>query len=100
MFQSLSLPAPLPHVGEATKGFLAGVLANTPQRVEAKVSSEDGVSVLCAVEEVFAALLSRATAQELVWLSRPAKPGVHVLRLKAFAADNALLGEAVHEFES
>jgi hypothetical protein len=93
-------PLPLTSVCEATKGFLAEVLVKIPQRVEAKVCSEDGVSVLCAVEEVFAALLSRATTQELVWLSRPPKPGVHVLRLKAFAADNALLGEAVHEFEA
>ena len=27
-----------------------------------------------------------------------AQPGVHVLQLRAFAADNRLLGEAVHEF--
>jgi len=26
------------------------------------------------------------------------RPGLHVLRLQAFAPDNTLLGEAVHEF--
>jgi len=96
MSQSLVLPS----VSAATKAFLAGVLAQAPRRVEAKVSSEDGVSLLCAVEAVLGTVLSRPATQELVWLSRAPKPGVHILQLQAFGSDNELLAEALHEFKA
>jgi hypothetical protein len=93
---SMSQSQVLPSVSAATKAFLAGLLA--PRRVEAKVSSEDGVALLCAVEAALAAALSRPAAQELVWLSRAPRPGVHVLQLQAFGPEGELLAEAVHEF--
>ena len=94
MSKSLSLPA----VAVLTESFVAAVSAKAPLRVEAKVSSQDGMPLLCAVEAALGAILPRATAQELVWLSGAAEPGAHVLRLQAFGADNQLLGEAMHEF--
>lgn len=91
---------PLQPVSAATKRFVVSVLAEAPSRLEAKVASQDGIPLLCAVEAVLSVILSRPAAQELVWLSGAAKPGVHVLQLRAFGADNRLLGEAVHEFAS
>jgi hypothetical protein len=95
---SMSQSQVLPSVSAATKAFLAGLLAPAPRRVEAKVASEDGVALLCAVEAALAAALARPAAQELVWLSRAPKPGVHVLQLQAFGPEGELLAEAVHEF--
>jgi hypothetical protein len=89
---------PLQSVSAAATSFVEGVLAKAPLRVEAKVASLDGMPLLCAVEEALGAVLTRRTAQELVWLSTAPQPGVHVLQLQAFGADNTLLGEAVHEF--
>lgn len=91
-------PLPLEPVSEATSCFVSAVLAKAPLRVEAKVASRDGMPLLRAVEEVLGSVLTRRTAQELVWLSDRPRPGVHVLRLQAFGPDNTLLGEAVHEF--
>src|SRR3974390_905420 len=87
---------PLQSVSAATRRFVAQLKA--PCRVEARVASQDGVPLLCAVEAALAAALARPAAQELVWLSGAPKPGLHVLRLQAFGPDNALLGEATHEF--
>ena len=96
MFQPLSLPA----LADLTESFVAAVSARAPLRVEAKVCSQDGMPLLCAVEAALGAVLPRAAAQELVWLSGAAEPGAHVLRLQAFGADNQLLAEAMHEFRS
>ena len=97
---SSSQPLPLQPVSAATKRFVASVLADAPSRLEAKVASQDGMPLLCAVEAVLSVILSRPAAHELVWLSGAVEPGVHVLQLRAFGADNRLLGEAVHEFAS
>ena len=96
MPQSLSHPLPLQSVSAATHRFVARFEA--PCRVEAKVASPDGMRLLCAVEAALGAALARPAIQELVWLSGAPRPGLHVLRLQAFAPDNTLLGEAVHEF--
>lgn len=96
----MSQSLPLPSVSAATRSFLAGILAKAPCRVEAKVSSEDGVPLLCAVEAVLGTTLPNPTAQELVWLSRAPKPGAHVLQLRAFGPQNELLAEVRHEFEA
>jgi len=92
-------PTPLlPPAAEATDLFLSKVLSLAPTRLEAKVASADGMPLLCAVEAVLARRLSRATAQELVWLNGPPGEAPHVLRLQAFGADGALLAQAEHQF--
>lgn len=98
MSHSPSQPLPLQSVAAATGSFVAGVLGQAPCRVEAKVSSADGLRLLCAVEAVLGADLPRPTTQELVWLSGAPKPGAHVLQLQAFGPHNTLLAEAMHEF--
>ena len=95
---SHSLPLPLQSVAAATGSFVDDVLARAPRRLEAKVSSADGMPLLCAVEAVLAHSLPRTTAQELVWLNGAPASGLHVLQLQAFGPDNALLAEARHEF--
>jgi hypothetical protein len=87
---------PLRSVSAATRAFLAGLLPQAPWRVEAKVSSADGLPLLCAVEAVLGTTL--ATAQELVWLSQAPAACAHVLQLRAFGLQNELLAEAWHEF--
>lgn len=94
MFQDL----PLQSVAAATGDFLDGVKAKDPVRLEAKVSSPDGMPLLCAIEAVLAGGLPRSTAQELVWLNGAPAPGLHRVQLQAFGAGNVLLAEARHEF--
>lgn len=89
---------PLDSVAEATKRFLDEVESRTPRRLEAKVSSAEGMPLLCAVERVLGEALSRATAQELVWLNGAPAADLHVLQLRAFGPDNVLLAQARHEF--
>ncbi len=96
MFQSLSLQS----VSAAVESFVADIHTQLPCRVEAKVASQDGMPLLCAVEAALGAALARPATQELVWLSGAPKPGAHVLRLQAFGPDNELLAEAMHEFEA
>ena len=96
-FQSLTA-LPLQSVADATDIFVADVLAQSPLRVEAKVSSADGMPLLCAVEAAFGQALPRPVTQELVWLNEAPPSGAHVLQLRAFGPDNALLAEARHEF--
>lgn len=95
----MSQSLPLPSVSTATRDFLTEIVARSPCRVEAKVASEDGVPLLCAVEAVLKTTAPSSMAQELVWLSGAPKPGLHVLQLQAFGPDNQLLAAAVHEFE-
>jgi hypothetical protein len=73
---------------------VAGVLAGAPSRLEARVSSADGLPLLCAVEAVLGARLSRQTAQELIWLNGAPPPSAHVLHLQAFGPGNVLLAQA------
>lgn len=94
----MSHPLPLQSVVEATWSFVAGVRAKRPCRLEAKVSSHEGMPLLCAVEAVLSQSLPRPAAQELVWLSGAPRSGAHLLRLQAFGPGNELLAEAVHEF--
>jgi hypothetical protein len=96
----MSQPLPLQLVSALTDRFVAEVRAKAPCRVEAKVASQDGMPLLCAVEAVLGTALSRATSQELVWLGGAPEPGRHVLKLRAFQSDNLVVGEAVHEFET
>ena len=96
MSQSSSPSLPLQSVSAATRRFVARLEA--PCRVEARVASRDGMRLLCAVEAALGAAPARPATQELVWLSGAPRPGVHFLRLQAFAPDNRLLGEAVHEW--
>jgi hypothetical protein len=69
-----------------------------PFRLEAKVSSADGMPLLCAIETALREALARPATQELVWLNGAPSSGAHVLQLRAFGPDNALLAEARHEF--
>jgi hypothetical protein len=96
--KTMSQSLPVQSVADATDSFVAEVLARAPVRLEAKVSSADGVPLLCVVEAVLGRSLSRATAQELVWLNGAPAPGVHRLQLQAFGPANALLAEVCHEF--
>jgi hypothetical protein len=85
-------------VRAATLNFVAGVLAAAPARLEARVSSHEGMPLLCSVEAALAQSLPRSAAQELVWLKDLPPSGLSVLRLQAFGANRELLAEAVHEF--
>jgi len=87
---------PLSSFADATGRFVADVGA--PFRLEAKVSSADGMPLLCAIEAALGQAPARPATQELVWLNERPAPGAHVLQLKAFGADNSLLAEARHEF--
>ena len=95
----MSQSPPLKSAAAATRAAVAEVLAKAPSRLEAKVASQDGMPLLCAVEAALAAILAKPTVQELVWLSGAPRPGVHLLRLQAFGPENELLAEAVHQFE-
>jgi hypothetical protein len=90
-------PSPFQSAADAVRGFLSSV---SPERVEVKVASLDGMPLLCAVEAVLAEALPRQAAQELVWLSGAPAAGAHVLRLKAFGAGGVVLAEATHEWAS
>jgi hypothetical protein len=97
--QSLAQEAlPLESVAAATGRFVAGVRAAAPFRLQATVSSSDGMPLLCAIEGVLSQARQRPETQELVWLNGPPSSGAHVLHLRAFGPDNALLAEARHEF--
>ena len=104
MSQSLpqdSLPQdalPLKCVAAATGRFVAEVRASEPFRLEAKVSSPDGMPLLCAIEAALGQARRKPATQELVWLNGAPSSGAHVLHLRAFGPDNALLAEAHHEF--
>jgi hypothetical protein len=95
----MSHAPPLRSAAAVTRRFVSEVLAKAPSRLEAKVASQDGMPLLCAVEAALAAIVSKPTVQELVWLSGAPRPGVHVLRLQAFGPGDELLAEAVHQFE-
>jgi len=96
----MSRSLPLQCVSALTKDFVAEVIAKAPSRVEAKVSSRDGMPLLCAVEAVLGEALSRTARQELVWLGGASEPGRHVLELRAFQLDNGLISEAVHRLDT
>jgi hypothetical protein len=97
--ESQSLEAlPLKSVAAATDSFVAKVRARSPFRLEAKVSSLDGMPLLCAIEAVLGRALQKPVTQELVWLNGAPESGAHVLQLRAFGPDNTLLAEARHEF--
>ena len=93
----MSRSLPLQHVSALTQHFVDEILAKAPSRIEVKVSSRDGMPLLCAVEQVLGESLSRATRQELVWLGGATRPGRHVLELRAFCSDNGLIGQAAHD---
>jgi len=96
----MSQSLPLQRVADLTQRFVAGLLGQAPSRVEATVASQDGMPVLCAVEAVLGRTLSRATRQELIWLGRTPPSGGHVLRLRAFQADNVVIGDEMHELRT
>ena len=89
---------PLKSVAAATGDFVRDVRARAPVRLEAKVSSADGMPLLCAIEAVLGKALPKLVAQELVWLNGAPESGAHVIQLRAFGSDNSLLAEARHEF--
>ena len=93
----MSHPSPEAAAAEATRRFLARVPPEGLSRLEAQVSSRQGMPLLCAVEAVLAKALPEATAQELVWLGGAPQPSAHVLRLKALGPGGILLGEEAHE---
>jgi hypothetical protein len=94
----MSESLPLKSFAAAADRFVAGVLAKELLRLEAKVSSAEGMPLLCAVEAVLGRALPRSATQELVWLNGAPPSGAHVLQLRAFGPDNTLLAEARHEF--
>ncbi|HEY4030594.1 MAG TPA: hypothetical protein VGM25_09645 [Caulobacteraceae bacterium] len=94
----MSQSLPLKSFAAATGRFVADLAARSPFRLEAKVSSPDGMPLLCAIEAALGQALARPDTQELVWLNGAPASGAHVLQLKAFGPDNALLAEARHEF--
>ena len=89
---------PLKSVAAATGDFVRDVRARAPVRLEAKVSSADGMPLLCAIEAVLGKALPKLVAQELVWLNGAPESGARVIQLRAFGSDNSLLAEARHEF--
>jgi hypothetical protein len=91
----VSQALPLKFFAAATGDFVA---ANAPFRLEAKVSSSDGMPLLCAIEAALGQALTRPATQELVWLNGAPATGAHVLQLKAFGPEGVLLAEARHEF--
>ena len=91
-------PLPLKSVAVATGRFVADAPAGSLFRLEAKVSSADGMPLLCAIEAALAQALAKPVTQELVWLNEAPASGAHVLQLRAFGPDNTLLAEALHEF--
>ena len=84
------------RAADLTASFVSGIRPAAPSRLEAKVSSREGMPLLCAVEAALAGALPRS-AQELVWLSGAPPAGRHVLRLRAFGPANELLAEIEHE---
>jgi hypothetical protein len=98
--EAMSQSLPLQLASAFTEHFLAEVLPKAPSRVEAEVSSQDGMPLLCAIEAVLGATLARTTSQELVWLGNASAPGRHVIKLRAFQSDNVVVGEVVHELET
>jgi hypothetical protein len=93
------LHSPKDHaVREATLDFVSGVPDAALVRLEARVSSHEGMPLLCSVEAALAQSLPRSATQELVWLRDLPPSGLSVLRLQAFGANRELLAEAVHEF--
>jgi len=90
---------PLKSVAAATGSFVDDLKAQAPFRLEAKVSSADGMPLLCAIEAALAQAASKPASQELVWLNGLAAAGVHRLQLQAFGPGNVLLAEAEHEFD-
>ena len=96
----MSQPLPLKPFAEATGDFVGDLRAKAPFRLEAKVSSADGMPLLCAIEAALGASLPKPASQELVWLNGAPASGAHVLQLQAFGPGNVLLAEARHEFEA
>lgn len=89
----------LPHQASlATETFLASLRTCPPARIQARVASDDGMPLLCAVEAALAQALPAEAELELVWLTEAPEAGVQVLRLRAYAAHNGLLAEVAHEF--
>lgn len=89
---------PLKSVAAATGDFVGDLNGKAPFRLEAKVSSVDGMPLLCAIEAVLGEVLPRSASQELVWLNRAPASGAHELQLLAFGPGNVLLAEARHQF--
>jgi hypothetical protein len=77
---------------------MADVRARAPFRLEAKVSSLDGMPLLCAIEAAIGQALAKPVTQELVWLNGAPVSGAHVVHLRAYGPDNVLLAEARHEY--
>ncbi len=96
----MSQSLPLKSVVAATGSFIDDLRAEAPFRLEAKVSSADGMPLLCAIEAVLGRTLPGSASQELVWLNGAPEPDAHVLHLRAFGPGNVLLAEARHEFEA
>jgi hypothetical protein len=94
----VSQPLPLECVTAATGRFVAELRAAALFRLEAKVSSPDGMPLLCAIEAALGEALAKPVTQELVWLNGAPTPGAHVLHLRAFGPEGVLLAEARHEF--
>lgn len=94
----MSQSLPLRSFATATGSFVDNLRAKAPFRLEAKVSSADGMPLLCAIEAVLAEALPKSASQELVWLNGAPESGAHRLQLLAFGPGNVLLAEARHEF--
>jgi hypothetical protein len=92
----VSQSLPLKSFAAATGSFVGAL--DAPFRLEAKVSSADGMPLLCAIEAVLAEALPKSASQELVWLNGAPASGVHRLQLQAFGPGGVLLAEARHEF--
>ena len=52
-----------------------------PFRLEAKVSSVDGMPLLCAIEAALGQAPAKPATQELVWLNEAPASGAHVLEV-------------------
>lgn len=89
---------PIDQASNATKRFVAKLASQPLTRVQVKVASPDGMPLLCAAEAALAEALPAQADRELVWLTGGQQAGVHSLRLVAYAKDNRLLAEALHEF--
>lgn len=79
---------------DAVRRFAGQVGATPPERVQARLDGADGVARLCSVEAAIADLWPRATAKELVWLTRSGAGDGALLHLQAFAPDGGVIAAA------
>ena len=67
---------------------------SAPDRIQAQLDGEAGMTGLCQVEAMLCDRWPLGTAKELVWLTRSGQAAGERLHLRAFAADGEVLCDA------